>query len=355
MMLELLMTRQGERDREIINSAINLDFLVLDELHTYRGRQCADVAMLVRRVRYRLCRTRSPICIGTSATMSSEESEGDRAAAVAGVASRLFGAQIGSDAVIDESLRRATDPMLRLTNVSDNLAEAVDAEIPDLLNDNQLRLHPLAVWIELQLGLKDAQKLTRLAPTSLAVASQRLGEATGRPAKLCKAKLQSMLTLMSRPETERGGDGESSFLAFKLHRFISGAGQAYSTLRPEGQRRVSLEGQRFDPGDPEARLYPTFFCRACGQEYHSVTFTSADSATEVLPRSIDDEPLPDPGEIAGYLMPEPAQDEQFTFSGSPTDFPEEWQEEGPNGRRLKADRRKNLPKRVEVTPDGVVC
>ncbi len=357
MMLEFLMTRQGERDREIINSAIDLDFLVLDELHTYRGRQGADVAMLVRRVRDRLCRTKSPICIGTSATMSSEEGEGDRAAAVAPVASRLFGAQIGSDAVIDESLRRATDPTLRLADLSDKLAEIVDAEIPDLLDDNRLRRHPLAVWIELRLGLKDAQRLTRLAPTTLADAARQLGEETGKPAELCEAKLQSMLTLMSRPETERGGDGESSFLASKLHRFISGAGHAYATLRPEGQRRLSLDGQRFDPEDPEARLYPTYFCRACGQEYHSVTLTAAGGATQVLPRSIDDEPLPDPDpdEIAGYLMPEPAQDEQFTFAWSPADFPEEWQEEGPNGPRLKADKRKNVPRRLEVAPDGGVA
>ena len=56
MMLELLMTRQGQRDRDVISSADGLDFMVLDELHTYRGRQGADVAMLVRRVRDRLCR-----------------------------------------------------------------------------------------------------------------------------------------------------------------------------------------------------------------------------------------------------------------------------------------------------------
>jgi ATP-dependent helicase YprA (DUF1998 family) len=47
----------------------------LDELHTYRGRQGADVAMLVRRVRHRLCPDHQPICIGTSATMASEGSE----------------------------------------------------------------------------------------------------------------------------------------------------------------------------------------------------------------------------------------------------------------------------------------
>lgn len=53
MMLELLMTRQSERDRQVITNAEGLDFIVLDELHTYRGRQGADVAMLVRRLRDR--------------------------------------------------------------------------------------------------------------------------------------------------------------------------------------------------------------------------------------------------------------------------------------------------------------
>ena len=58
----------------MIANAHGLDFIVLDELHTYRGRQGADVAMLVRRVRDRLCPDRQPICIGTSATMASEGS-----------------------------------------------------------------------------------------------------------------------------------------------------------------------------------------------------------------------------------------------------------------------------------------
>jgi ATP-dependent helicase YprA (DUF1998 family) len=55
MMLELLMTRQTLLDRAVIANAQRLDFIVLDELHTYRGRRGADVAMLVRRVRDRLC------------------------------------------------------------------------------------------------------------------------------------------------------------------------------------------------------------------------------------------------------------------------------------------------------------
>jgi ATP-dependent helicase YprA (DUF1998 family) len=47
-MLELILTRPQEKN--LIRSATALKFLVLDELHTYRGRQGADVAMLVRRV-----------------------------------------------------------------------------------------------------------------------------------------------------------------------------------------------------------------------------------------------------------------------------------------------------------------
>src|SRR3546814_12344510 len=112
MMLELLMTRQNALDSAVIDNAQGLDFIVLDELHTYRGRQGADVAMLVRRVRDRLCQGRRPVCIGTSATMSSEAEETRRAAAVADVATRLFGTSIPQDALIENSLRSATNPAL---------------------------------------------------------------------------------------------------------------------------------------------------------------------------------------------------------------------------------------------------
>lgn len=103
MMLEMLMTRQSDLDRNVLANCRGLQFVVLDELHTYRGRQGADVAMLMRRLKSRLCHgARSPIAIGTSATMSSAEDETERNRAVADVASRIFGTPIGADAVITE-------------------------------------------------------------------------------------------------------------------------------------------------------------------------------------------------------------------------------------------------------------
>ncbi|MBN0438353.1 hypothetical protein JTM67_38405, partial [Pseudomonas aeruginosa] len=87
-----------------------LEFLVLDELHTYRGRQGADVALLVRRLRERL-KAEQLVCIGTSATMSSTGSQADRNRVVADVASKLFGTQISEHDVIGETLERVTNPL----------------------------------------------------------------------------------------------------------------------------------------------------------------------------------------------------------------------------------------------------
>ncbi|MCY4191670.1 MAG: DEAD/DEAH box helicase, partial [Rhodospirillaceae bacterium] len=106
-MLELLMTRFQEPDRAVREHAASLRFLVLDELHTYRGRQGADVAMLARRVRERF--NERLLCIGTSATMASEGSLEDRDNAVAGVAERLFGATVDPGNVVSETLRPVTD------------------------------------------------------------------------------------------------------------------------------------------------------------------------------------------------------------------------------------------------------
>jgi hypothetical protein len=357
MMLELLMTRQSSLDRTVISNAHGLEFIVLDELHTYRGRQGADVAMLVRRVRDRLCPDHQPICIGTSATMASEGSDIDRATQVASVASRLFGTAISPDAVIDESLARATDPALKPANMREALATAIDAELPQDLDDDALRVHPLAVWVELEIGLADGQRLSRRSPITIKDAAKRLAEHTGRDEERCRIQLQAALILMSRPSNERGGIGDRAFMAFKLHQFISGAGHVYMTLRSPPRRTVTLDGQRFDPESPETRLYATFFCRNCGQEHHPVVVVEEGGVRRVLPRDIDETPLDDAAssDEPGYLMPEPVNDEEYLFTGAPEDYPEEWLDSGRDGSiRLRSDRRRYAAQQLTVDLDGAV-
>jgi ATP-dependent helicase YprA (DUF1998 family) len=103
-MLELMLSRTHEA--KFVESA-DLKFLVLDELHTYRGRQGADVAMVIRKLRQRY--GHELLCIGTSATMSTEGDREQRRATVTGVASKLFGVEVLTNNVIDETLKRAIE------------------------------------------------------------------------------------------------------------------------------------------------------------------------------------------------------------------------------------------------------
>jgi hypothetical protein len=352
MMAELLLTRQDTLDTKVIENANGLDFIVLDELHTYRGRQGADVAILVRRLRNRCAPSKAPICIGTSATMASEGADADRARVVADVASRLFGTAIGPESVIDESLQRATNDRLKLGDVRPKLASSLTSALPDVLTDELLKEHPLAVWTELTIGLEDAQELKRKKPIPFEDAVTLLSKDSGVDVETCRSGLETFLTRISLPEMERGGAGTGAFLAFKLHQFISGAGEVFTTLADK-PRNVLFEGQLEDPNVPGHRLYPTRFCRECGHEMHIVIKTEGADGAMFLPRDIDDAPLDDQeGDTAGYLAPSGDGDPDYVFTAEIESYPEDWREERSGVERLRSSRKNRVPQMVTVAPDG---
>lgn len=364
MMLEYLMTRQDAVDKEVISNCRGLNFLVLDELHTYRGRQGADVALLVRRIRALLAGEKLQ-CIGTSATMSSGD-EAERRISVASVASKLFGAEVQPGDVIIETLVRATEKTLQADSVKDKLRGAIEAGISINISDSELAQHPLAIWIETRLGLEwqDA-KWIRAKPQTLRTATDWLHAESGCSLDQCESTLRQFLLISSLSEQDRPtgkNSGKRGFFAFKLHQFISGAGTAYATLEPAGARTVTTNGQQFLPGEDEKRLYPVYFCRDCGQEYHPI-FVQLDAQPTLLPREIDDVPpsaaKDDSGEKNekqkfGFFMPEPA-DGSLEFTGNDEDYPDEWLEEDSQGNtRLKADMRRYKAERIQVDPAGRV-
>ena len=122
-MLELVLDSPG-RALQLVKAAQGLKFLVLDELHTYRGRQGADVAMLVRRVREACLAHETLQCVGTSATMSSGGTISDQQAAVGQVATKIFGTTVEPAHVVTETLVRATSNRAPTTS---QLAEAIVA------------------------------------------------------------------------------------------------------------------------------------------------------------------------------------------------------------------------------------
>ena len=371
MMLELLMTRQEELDRRVIGNCAGLRFLVLDELHTYRGRQGADVALLVRRVRERLQPERL-LCIGTSATMASEGSQKDKSLVVAGVASKLFGVPIAESSIIAETLERTTVSTATADSVQAELGATIDAGVPADISDAALREHPLAVWVETRLGISFAevdQRWVRAKPMTVTEAVDQLAAESGRSKAACGNALRDLLLVSSVPERERTGDpsaSESSFYSFKLHQFISGAGHAYLTIEPAGTRTVTVDGQQFLPGQAEKRLYSVHFCRECGHEYLPVRLVHQEGEASFLARDIDDAPPPaqegsdgdgqeaqPEGELFGFLTPHPPGDSDFTFDDRDEDYPEAWLEFDAAGRpRLKRYYREARAQRFAVSADG---
>lgn len=374
MMLELLMTRQDELDRRVMDNASGLRFLVLDELHSYRGRQGADVALLVRRVRERLEPDRL-LCIGTSATMASDGSREERNRIVAAVASKLFSVPIPESNVVGETLERVTDPDADAESVRQALGPAIDAGLRADIPDSELKKHPLAVWVETRLGVSWSdvdQRWVRARPLTVREAAQALAQEADRDLEACDKALRELLLVSSVPEKQRTGSARGNtcgFFAFKLHQFISGAGHAYATLEPPGRRLVTVDGQQFHPERPDHRLYPVHFCRECGHEYHPVRLTTVDGRRMFLPRDIDDSVPSQPEEddeaagggegaadreVFGFLT-QHADDDGFTFNDRDEDYPETWLEEDVRGTpRLKPHYRNARPRAFEVAPTGEV-
>ena len=115
----------------------------------------------------------------------------------------------------------------------------------------------------------------------------------GRPLEACREALRQLLLTSSVPEKDRTSDSqgsESSFFAFKLHQFISGAGHALSTLERPGSRTVIVDGQQFLPEHPDKHLSPVHFCRECGHEYHPVRLVQEEGQRYFLGRDIEDAP-----------------------------------------------------------------
>ncbi|XWX05294.1 DEAD/DEAH box helicase [Aggregatilineales bacterium SYSU G02658] len=352
-MLELIMTRP--RERTLIERAKGLRFLVLDELHTYRGRQGADVALLVRRVRDRLeTPEQKLVFVGTSATLASEGTYAQQRAQVAEVGTQIFGATVLPEHVIGETLRRVTPEKLDVDALKSLVAQGDQLTAPT--EYAAFVEHPLSSWIESTFGLQEQDgRLMRQPPCSIQAAAQALSQLTGVQQPTCERVIQRWL--MAGYQCEPHPTTGFAPFAFRLHQFISAGDTAYSTIEPEADRHITLQGQRFVPGHRDKVLFPLCFCRECGQEYYTVRITTPadDQPRQVLPRDFADH-LPDDETEAGYLYigshkPWPHSPEDLIRGGY---LPDDWLEERNGRMRIRPHRQAKLPQLVRVLPSGEI-
>ncbi len=337
-MLELMMVRPEEHifvDR----TTTGIKYLVIDELHTYRGRQGADVALLIRRLKER---SGNPglICMGTSATMIASRSAttGERRQAVANFARQIFGSAFGAEQVIEETLERIASRQRDFS--PEELRAAVEVPLPETPQD--FLANPLVAWAEANFGLEEESegKLRRSAPISLEEGAQRLSQETGLEDTACKEALNRVFL---RGAALRNDKGEP-LLSFKLHQFIAQGNRVFASLEPRPERQLDLGGHALKSRDGGLiPLFPLKFCRICGVEYYELYHDAEGKRFEPVSDELD---WDEDARGSGYLLLAP---EDREVEWGPENLPPEWLTR--NG-RVKSAYKDWVPKPVWVSAEG---
>jgi ATP-dependent helicase YprA (DUF1998 family) len=209
-MLELLLTRF--EDRTLLRHQGVLKYLVLDEIHTYSGKQGADVAALIRRLKQHTGTIGSLTCIGTSATVESGEGESAQEA-VAKFASELFGEAILPENVIGE----------RYTSLDKTLDETMQ-QIVELLANGPRSITALASL----LAIPEDQIINTITEQRDLPARVHAFFSQGRPIHAC-----------------------------------AGVNKHFNDRGERTCQECSKEGK-------SSPTLPLVFCRSCGAEFYSV-------------------------------------------------------------------------------------
>ena len=351
-MLELIMTRV--EDKKLLSSA-NLRFVVLDELHTYRGRQGADVAMLIRRLNEKYG-SEGIQFIGTSATMSNEGEYLKQKDDVAAVATKLFGSEVKPEKVIMETLKRTTceydyeEPatLERIKSEIKNINELLVLQYTDFIHS------PLASWIETTLGIQTepvSGRLIRQIPRPIngeSGAAKLLSELTGIDMDTCGDSIQKLLLAGYSCINK---ENNSRAFAFRLHQFISCGDTVYTTLENEDMRYISTSGQRFSPGNRDKTMLPIVFCRECGQEYYVVSKEEADGLVRFNYRDFMSKSEEESG-VPGYLYLDEDNSWPEDRESVMDKLPDEWLENNNGVVRIKPSKMPDLPKAYKVDEKG---
>jgi superfamily II DNA/RNA helicase len=267
MMLELIMTRASERSmRDSIFE--NLRYLVFDELHTYRGRQGADVSLLIRRIQ--ASSNNELICIGTSATMASGGTLSDQKTAVAKVGKQIFDKEFNKSQIIGEYLENTTiSSVINFNEVARVLKDEIDISgSPEMFIN-----HPLAIWLENKIALKllEDNTTTRATPRTLSLIAEELSEDTNIDIERCKSMLVDFLKWAENlNEKASKMNNRKSYLPFKFHQFIAQTGNVSVTMEVPDERQITLDNTlytRDDETNKELYVYPVLFSRYSGYEF----------------------------------------------------------------------------------------
>jgi ATP-dependent helicase YprA (DUF1998 family) len=276
--LEFLLVRS--EDRILFTPA--LKYLVLDEIHAYRGALATEIACLIRRLKAHA--QFSPgelIGIGTSATVSSGETG---AQALAEFATVLFGERFRSEDIIGEALE--PNPVTTASWVPP-APDLDDQELFGLDPNDEAAVIALAERLTGRRCPPQGHIAKRVAavlaanavvealedifrePASVSEAGEALRERfqdrAARSLEAVRREIEAYLLVGSVGDEER-----PPRLRPKLHTFFHGVYDVALCLNPDCRALVPQGGTECAKCGSAAR--PAALCRTCGQDFVKVRF-----------------------------------------------------------------------------------
>jgi len=351
MMLELILTRGG-KDVDIRNNILeNLRFLVFDELHTYRGRQGSDVALLIRRIK---AGASHPVtCIGTSATMISSDTAtlSEQKQEVARIGCLIFGSDIHENQIVSESLVKSLKKDIPVTpeNVAEAISQGMDQESPS----TEFETNPVAHWLEETIALEQKEGiLVRRKPLTVEAIGRQLHDFCGKPEKECTPYISALLEWSNKINSDPSR--KKNLLPYRIHQFIAQTGTVYATLGDQEARQPYLDAGLYS-GNSDTYVFPLVFSRYSGHDFYCVTLDEGQG--RLFPRDFRNLEDPEDEETkAGYLFIAHQEDEDPVWDEERDlqDLPEAWfnppRRDGT--RSLKSDKRNRIPRKIHFDGEG---
>ena len=261
-----------------------LQFIVLDELHTYDGAQGTDVANLIRRLKLKLGIEKGQLCaVGTSATMGSGE---DSRKLLIEYAEKVYGETFDEDALIVEQRLTVNDFFDEdevLENFIPRQMGLVDSRMADKETYSTYIQRQKRLWQipeatdEIQLGeelkrfklVKDLVSITNAGIKNLDDLLRELADLNTEFKRLAEWDavnefnpreeiINSILALISEAKTY--DKKKSAFLFLQIQLWIR---ELSGVLRELGETpKFMWKDAVGDKKDPKAM--PSYFCRECG-------------------------------------------------------------------------------------------
>ena len=257
-MLEYLLIRPDDMTFFDGDLANEWRFLVLDEAHTYKGANGTEIALLLRRLKERVCQNKRGRlqCIATSATLGNKEALPDLATFASNIFDEPF--DVG-DIITSERRKRKIEGGMKKYSIKQYEKLKAHVQIMDNKVQAGMWLHERLIQDE---RIVTILNLLELKPKNLIdVAKQIFTDYSD-----IATKVKGLILLIELGVMAKSDPDSSALLPARYHLFVRALEGVYVALYPVKQ--VFLDRKElFEIGDQKVPVFELANCQNCGQEY----------------------------------------------------------------------------------------